>query len=269
MTEAQNRITDLLGVDGTDEAAVRYAMQRSPFNTSNFQGGSGPYQNSFFTHFNAGTTIPAGLTLSEEGTTTAAATYGAGLGGEATITTDDVIAKSDQLTTGLLWQVDRQPTGYPLIAEFRWKTGATITASEYFCGITDAVADTNMIALSATSTFTTSTPNDAVLMGYSATPTSGAAFTSGGNQHTAISINSTTDAVVGTGGGKFVAATYYTYRFEIDLDGTCRYYLDGNLLFTKTSAIATGVPLAATAVCIPRTTVSAAITLDYMGIWGA
>lgn len=269
MTEAQNRISDLLGVDGTQTAAVRYALQRSPFNSSNFQGGSGPYQNSYFTHFNNGTTIPAGLALVEEGTTTAAATYGIGLGGEATITTDDVTAKSDQIFTQLNYQVNRQPTGYPLTFEARWKSGATLTANEFFLGFTDAINDTDPIALSATSTFTTSAPTNAVVMGYSDTPTSGSAFTTGGNAHTCISINGDTNAIVASSGGAFAAATYYVYRIEIDVDGTARYYLNGNLLATKASAVAVNVPLCGIAWCVPRTSASAAMSLDYLGVWGA
>jgi hypothetical protein len=264
---SRNRYQELFGSLG--EAGIRDGIGRSPF-AQGLELGQGPYANYFFTHFNRGTTIPAGLTLTEEGTTTAAATYGIGLGGEATITSDDVAAKSDQLSTQLNWQVNRQPTGFPLIAEVRWKTGATITSSEYFVGITDAVADINLIALSSTSTFTTSTPTDGVYMGYSATPTSGAAFTSGGNQHVMISINNDTDSIVGVGGGAFVAATYYTYRFEIDPGtGDCRYYVNGTLLGTKTAAVRVNVPLGLCVVNIPRTTVSAVTTVDYMGIAGA
>jgi hypothetical protein len=207
--------------------------------------------------------------LTSEGTTTAAATYGIGLGGEATITSDDVAAKTEQLSTQLNWQANRQPSGSPLVAEFRWKSGATITASEYWCGLTDAAADTDPIALSATSTFTTSVPTDGVYMGYSATPTSGAGFTTGGNQHTAIAILTNTNTLVGVGGGAFAAATYYTYRFEVDVLGNCDYFLNGTKLFTQALALDPTKPLCASIWAAPRTTVAAAVTVDYLGVWGA
>jgi hypothetical protein len=268
--ENRNNLSRLLGGDANSDIAAKELLSKSVFNPGLMQGTRGPYSNFFFTDFIGATTIPAGLTLTSEGTTTAAATYGIGLGGESTITSDDVAAKTEQLSTQLNWQVNRQPTGYPLVAEFRVKTGATITASEYFWGITDAVADTDPIAMSSTSTFTTHVPTNGVYMGYSATPSSGAAFTTGGNQHIMVSINGDTNAVVGVGGGAFVAATYYHYRFEVDPStGDCRYYLNGTLLATKTAAIAVNVPLCISAWSAPRTTVSAAITLDSMGIWGA
>jgi len=271
MTEQANRLTVLLGVDGNSAVAVREGLKTSPWTPGDIalaSKGAGTYDNSISTNFRE-PIVPPGFKLTEEGTTTAAATYGTAAGGLATMTTDDVAAKTDQCTTGLCWQVNRQPTGSPLIAEVVWKTGATITASEYFIGITDASPDTDPIALSTTSTFTTSVPTDGVYMGYSATPTSGSAYTAGGNQHTAISIATDVNTIVGTGGGIFVAATNYTYRFEIDVTGTCRYYLNGNLLFTQASALAITVPLCLMICATPRTTVSAAISATRAGIWGA
>jgi hypothetical protein len=105
-------------------------------------------------------------------------------------------------------------------------------------------------------------------MGYSATPTSGAAFTTGGNQHTAISITTNTNTVVATGAGAFVAATYYLYEFEVDYNGTCRYYVNGQLLGTQTVALNPAVPLCLMVCATPRTSAAAAITADYMGITG-
>lgn len=269
MTEQANMLTRLLGVDGNSAAAVRQGIGLSPLNEANIRNATAPVKNVYFTHFNAGTTIPAGLVLTEEGTTTAAATYGTLAGGRAVITSDDVAAKTDQLTTQLLWQANRQPTGDPLVLEVKWKTGATITASEYWIGLTDNNPDTDPIALSATSTFTTSVPTDGVYMGYSATPTSGAAFTTGGNQHTAIAIKADANTLVGTGGGAFAAATDYTYRFEVDADGTCRYYKDGTLLFTQATALTASVLLCSMVCAAPRTTVSAAISVDYIYVAGA
>ena len=269
--EHRNHLSRLLGGDANTDASARTLLGQSPFNAGNLAlaSVSGAYANTYVEHFNRGTTIPAGLVLTEEGTTTAAATYGTGLGGRAVITSDDVAAKTDQLTTQLLWQANRQPVGYPLIAEFRWKTGATITASEYWIGLTDANPDTDPIALSTTSTFTTSVPTDGVYMGYSATPTSGAAFTTGGNQHTAISISTNTDTIVATGAGIFVAATDYIYRFEVDYLGNCNYYVNGYLLGSKTVALNPAVPLCAMVCASPRTTVSAAISVDYIAVAGA
>jgi hypothetical protein len=266
--ENRNALSRLLGGDATLDMSAKKLMQSSPFNPYSFDGGDGPYSNYFYTDFNRGTAIPLGLTLTEEGSSPAAATYGTLVGGVTLLTSDDVAAKSEALATGLHWQANAQPTTAPLVAEVRWKTGATITASEYFVGLTDATADINIQALSTTSTFTTSTPDDCALMGYSATPTSGAAFTTGGNQHVMTSSIATVNAVVGVGGGAFVAATYYTYTFVMDYTGVCKFYLNGTLLGTS-GAVTPTVPLALYVGCIPRTTAAAVITCDYMGIWGA
>lgn len=262
-----NLMSELLEVEARNDQARKAGLAASPLSTGATAMNSAAYNNFVFTHFNE-RTIPNIVTLTEEGGTTAAATYG-GIGGVATITSDDVAAKTDQLTTSLGWQADRQLTGRPIVAEVRWKTGATITASEYWIGLTDAAPDTDPIALSSTSTFTTSVPTDGVYMGYSATPTSGAAFTSGGNLHTAIAIKGDANTIVGTGGGVFAAATYYVYRFEVDVDGTTRYYLNGTLLFTQSAALTVTVPLCLMVCATPRTTVSAVIAVDYMGIRGA
>lgn len=279
--EFRNNLSRLLGGDASSEKGARDLLGKSVFASGNLemaevQGGlssAKPYANHAYTHF-LGRTIPGMFTLTEEGTTTAAATYGTGLGGTAVITSDDVAAKTDQLTTGLCWQPDRQPSGYPLIAEVRWKTGATITASEYWIGLTDAAPDTDPIALSTSSTFTTSVPTDGVYMGYSATPTSGAAFTTGGNKHTAIAIKADANTL-GTSfstpvvAGVFAANTYYIYTFEMDADGTTRFYIDGALVGTQSAAVTATVPLCLMICASPRTTVSAAITVDYALIAGA
>lgn len=221
-----------------------------------------------FEHFNRGATIPAGFTLREEGTTTAAATYGTGLGGTAVITSDDVAAKTDSLnTTGLLWQCDRQPTGVPLVYEAKLKLN-TKASGELWVGFSDASDDTDPYALSLTSTFTTSVPTDAAVIGYSDTPTSGAAFTSGGNQHTALSTINNTDAVVATSGGAFVEATYYTYRVELSATGDAVYFVDGKFVGKKVGAITKTVPLAGICYVAPRTTSSRALTIDYIYIGG-
>ncbi len=266
---SNNQLSELFGVDWRDRNARSVGLGVSQLNPGWQRLQAARYDNTFFTHFNSGATIPPGVTLTSEGTTTAAATYGIGLGGEATITSDDVAAKTEQLSfTGLCWQANRQPVGQPLYAAVRWKSGATITASEYYVGITDAVADTDPIALSTSSTFTTSAPTNGVYMGYSATPTSGAAFTSGGNQHTAISIVGDANTVVATGGGAFAAATYYTYEFEVDYDGTARWYVNGQRLASMAAALNPAVPLTLSIWAAPRTTVSAAVTVDYMGMAG-
>lgn len=222
-------------------------------------------------HFNDGATIPAGLTLTADGTAVAAATYGTGLGGTAVITSDDVAGATHQLATGLLWECDRLTGNQLLVFECKVKVG-TLAGREFFFGFTDAVADANPIALSTTSTFTTSAPDDFALIGYSDTPTSGAAFTTGGNWHTAISGLATVNSVVATGGrAKFATATYYTYRVTLDAGGNAVFFVDGKYVGSKGSAVTPTVPLCATAFGTPRATAGsseAVFTLDYMYIGG-
>jgi hypothetical protein len=269
MPTGSNALDTLFGVSTRDRNSFAVGLGLSPFNPGYARLAGARYENTLFSHFNQGATIPPGFTLTEDGTPSAAATYGTGLGGTAVLSSEAAAAKQECLTgTGLNWQANRQPTGQPLYAAFKLQLGSTITTVEVWCGITDAVADTAPIALSSTSTFTTSVPTDGVYMGFSTTPTSGAAFTTGGNQHTAISIATNTDAVVATGGGAFAASTYYIYEFEVDYNGTCRYYVDGQLLGTKVTALDPTKPLTPIATVIPRTTSARVMTVDYMGITG-
>lgn len=229
--------------------------------------------NEYFTHFNKGSVIPPGITLTNEGTAVSAVTYGLGLGGTAVLTTDDVLAKSGQLTTYALWEADSLASGQSLVFEARVKFG-TLATREFFVGFTDAGAegvDTDPIALSTTSTFTTSVPTNAALVGYSDTPTSGVAFTSGGNNHTAISINTDVNTVVATGAGAVVTATYYTYRVEIDSNGDAAYFVNGAFLGAMGAAVAVNVPLAGILLATPRATAGsseAVLTADYMYVGG-
>jgi hypothetical protein len=223
------------------------------------------YNNGLFTHFNDGATIPQGWTLSNTGAV-AAATYGTLAGGVAVLTSDDVAAVGVAISSGLHWQIDRQQAGSPLVFECRFKAG-TLASAEWFFGLSDTVATANLIALSATSTFTTSTASDGVFLGSSATPTSGGAFTTGGNEHVMLSSIAGTDAVVAKGAGVFTTAVYYTYRIEVDYTGTAKGYVNGQLLGTKTG-LTTTVPLCAYATASPRTTSERVLTIDYIGIGG-
>lgn len=262
-----NQLSTLLGVEAHDPAALRIGLEHSPFSIPDLGMGAGRRRIGHFSHCTE-RIVPSWLTLTEEGSTTSAATYGLTVGGVMTMTTDDIAAKSDQWTTAAVFQPDHQVAGEPIIAEVKWKTGSTITASEYWVGLTDAAPDTDPIALSTTSTFTTSVPTDGIYMGYSATPTSGAAYTAAGNQHTIISIKGDANAIVATTGSTFVAATYYVYRFELAYDGSCKVYKD-NVLLTTVTGLTTTVPYALMVCATPRTTVSAAISVDYIGISGA
>lgn len=224
--------------------------------------------NELMEHFNTFTTLPAPWTLTEDGTPVSAAAYGAGLGGTAVLTTDDVAAKQESITGPLLWQADRQPTGVPLVFECKVQLGATITSVELWCGFTDAVADTAPYALSSTSTFTTSVPTDAALVGFSTTPTSGAAYTAGGNNHVAIATIADSNQVVATGRGAFAASTYYTYRVEIDSAGNVAFFVDHQFLGGAGLAITPTVPLCPIVTVIPRTTSERIATIDYIYVGG-
>jgi len=223
--------------------------------------------NEFFDHFNTGGTISPGLVLTAEGSAVAAAAYGAGLGGTAVITSDDVAAKSHSLNgAGLIWEADRQSADQPLVFEIKVKVG-TLAGREFWFGLSDALADTDPIALSLTSTFTTSVPTDGVYIGYSDTPTSGAAFLTGGNSHTAISIIANANAVVATGTAAFATDTYYVYRIEVDAQGNAAWFVDGKFFTSKAAALTKTVPLTFVAYAVPRTTAGsgeAVMTIDYI-----
>lgn len=223
-------------------------------------------------HFNSGAAITPGLVLTNT-TPVAAATYGLGLGGRAVLTSDDVLATSVVLNTFLLWQADRgtkATEGPSIVFEAKVSFG-TLATREFFVGLTDASAVNDPIALSLTSTFTTSAPADYALIGFSATPTSGAAFTAGGNNHVAIAGNNGTDAVVATGKGAVATATFYTYRVEVDYKGTASFFVNGGFLGYKPQALRATVPVCGVIIGTPRTTAGSAeavITADYMYIGG-
>jgi len=224
--------------------------------------------NEVFEHFNNSVAVPPSLVYTTEGGAPTAVTYGTGLGGEFVTTTDDVAGKSNSLNSqGLNWQANRQPEDQPLVFECRWKADTSTTA-EYWFGITDALVDTDPIALSTTSTFTTSVPTDGVWMGYAATPSSGDAFTTGGNQHTSIAIKTNANTIVATGGGAFIINTYYTYRIEVDSTGAAVYFLDGQFHSKKAAALAANVPLGLVVAIVPRTTTSIIGTVDYIYLGG-
>ena len=234
--------------------------------------------NEVFEHFSNSAVIPPSLVLTAEGTAVTAATYGTGLGGWAVITSDDVLAKSHSLNgQGLNWEADRQPAGQPLVFECRVKVG-TLATREFWFGISDALADTDPIALSLTSTFTTSVPTDGVYLGYSATPTSGAAFLSGGNSHTGIAIKTDVNTIV-VGGttatyprtDAFVTNTFYTYRIEVSAAGDAAYFIDGQFAGAKGAALAANVPLTIVQYAVPRATAGsseAVMSIDYSYIGG-
>ena len=245
-----------------DGKSVEYRNgSRSQLNTSN----------EVLEHFNRGATIPPGFVLTAEGTAVSAATYGTGAGGWAVITSDDVLAKSHSLNgAGLNWQADRQSEGSPLVYEIRVKAG-TLAGREFWFGLSDDLADTDPIALSLTSTFTTSVPTDGVFIGYSDTPTSGAAFTTGGNQHAAISINGDTNVVAGVGGGAFATDTFYTYRIEVSSEGNAVWFVNGKVIASKGEAISVDVPLTHVAYAVPRATAGSSevvMTIDYIYVGG-
>jgi hypothetical protein len=228
--------------------------------------------NEYFEHFNTTTTIPAGLVLATGGTAVAATTYGVGIGGTSVLTTDDVAAAYQQLThAGLLWECDNQPDNQPLVFETRLKAGATITTVEIWAGFVDTLTPGDAYALSATSTFTTSGPADAAVLGFSTTPTSGAAFTTGGNEIVALSSLNTVDSVVGKSGTVFAASTYYTLRVELDSLGNAAFFVDGKFVLGKGSAVTKTVPLTGFVSVVPRATAGGServITVDYIYIGG-
>lgn len=227
--------------------------------------------NEFFTHFNTGATIPPGLTQTVT-TPVAAATYGTGLGGTTVQTSDDVLATGavELATTSGIWQANRQNADQPLVFETKVKLG-TLATREFFFGFSDAVTDPNAIALSTTSTFTTSAPTDGVYLGFSATPTSGAAFLAGGNPWAAISIIADTNTIPGAGTAAVATDTYYTLRIEVDASGNAAYFVDGKFIVGKAAAITATVPLFGYCTGIPRTSAGgseAVFTMDYLYIGG-
>lgn len=226
----------------------------------------------YFEHFNNTTTIPAGLVLAST-TPVTVATYGVGLGGTSVLTSDDVAGTGfAQLThAGLLWQANSQPSGQPLVFETRLKAGATITTVEIWAGLVDTLTPGDAYALSATSTFTSSGPADAAVLGFSTTPTSGAAFTAGGNEIVALSSLNTVDSVVGKSGTVFAASTYYTLRVESDESGNVAFFVDDKFVLGKAAAITATVPLTGFVSVVPRATgagAERAITVDYIYVGG-
>lgn len=231
--------------------------------------------NEYFTHFAEITTIPAGLVLVNTGAV-AAATYGTGLSGRAVLTSDDVAAVGVWLThTGLLWQPSTQTSSQPLVFETRASAGATITTAEYFFGWTDALAAVDDYALSVTSTFTTSAPANAAKVGWSSTPTSGAAFQTGGNPFVGVASNTSVDQLVAdaslttagvTTGRTLAASTFYTFRVEVDVAGNAVFFIDETFMGSIGGALVAATPVVPQIGVTPRATAGGAervLTADY------
>lgn len=115
----------------------------------------------------------------------------------------------------------------------RIKTSA-ITNVSIFMGFTDTASFEEPMSLSGT-TFTTTATDAVGLLFDTAATTDTIRF---------HAVNNNTDATSPVDTGlAYVADTYVELAVEVDTDGTARGYIDGTLVGTLTSAVATGVAL--------------------------
>lgn len=264
--ENKNRLSELLNIDtltnkGTRAGLAVSGLARRHVVLSDLVAGRKTSTMDFSTGV-----LPAGIIYTSESAGSAGYTTG-----QAVLTTAATADKSLTLDTGLIWKTNRQQTGEPLVFEARVQPGATITSMEYWVGITDAgseAVDTAIYKMGTDSTFSVSVPTDGVFLGFSTLPTSGGAFTTGGNQHIAIATKADTDTLVATGGGAVAASTFYNYRIELDANGTARFYVNDQLLGTQVAALTTTVAVAGLVTVIPRTTAARILTVDYAYISG-
>lgn len=189
----------------------------------------------FFDHFLLPQTMATNWVSTVTGTTPTFAILNAGMGGVAEQLTsatsgDSIVSTLIQSgSTGSGFNPSKNALERPISFEARVILGQT-SACEVFMGFLDSGARATSInyALSATSTFGTSTAADGVAVGYSSVPTSGNAFLTGGNPFVVASSIAGVDSVASTG---LVADTsYHVFRIEVDVNGNATVIIDDKIV---------------------------------------
>ena len=147
----------------------------------------------------------------------------------------------------------------PITIEARVNPQA-LTARELFIGVTDAIAD-NVISPLTYVGATTATLTASDFAGFFLA----SELTATANWHAVYNGGTTTGpTTVPNTGVTAVAGEYNELRLEIDTNGTCRWWIDGNLEQTVVGAVSTTVLQGVIVGCFANTTTVTDLDVDYV-----
>ncbi len=82
-----------------------------------------------------------------------------------------------------------------------------------------------------------------------------------------VAVDSDTDGTVTSTGTTFAEDTWYTFKVEIDEDGDCVFWFNGNSIYTESTGISTDVDLTAYIGLINREGTAQIMDIDYIRVW--
>ena len=183
------------------------------------------------------------------------------VGGAVRLTGTNEAEKGCALTTDLIFSV---PLNGPLVLEARVQTQA-LTARNFFIGFCGTLADDIAPPLASSTETHTLTATDLIGFHIDSSLTAGATwhavFNGGTTAGQTVSTSTTTGVVAVTG-------EYDVLRVEIDPNGTCRFFVNGNLESTVAngSTVTSTDLLAAIVGCCGTTTTITDLDVDYMKV---
>lgn len=186
-----------------------------------------------------------------------AVAYNAQVNGAARITTGTADDDDMDMASGICFKAANA-----CAVEIRL-AAADVTAAAFCIGFSDAVSEAaDKVALDfSNSGAYLSTATDAVCFVLDPDKTASATHAY------MCSVKADTDGTPVDTGVVPVAATYNTYRLELDADGTAYGYIDGTLVGTIASAITTSTALCVYIGCINREAAANTWDVDYIRAW--
>lgn len=176
-------------------------------------------------------------------------------GGAIRFTTDTDDTDFATLALGLHWLVSSGPT----IFEARIKTVTATTLRAVEVGLSDAVSETNGLAFSSHDVTPVDVADNAAVFGWNAAEST--------TTWSLLSVNA------GTPSQSFAASaalgtTYQTLRIVIAANGEARFYVNGTLLLTRASAVATTALLTPWITLKSQSGATKSIDVDYVHVAG-
>lgn len=217
-----------------------------------FTQGSTEHNSYWSDYLGAIAAAPEGITEDTEGTTP----------GDITVTSSDLtlVTSSDTAnahttaTLGLHWTVSDGPT----IFDTRFAVDSVGNVAVEV-GLSDALSETNGFAFSDhTVAGVTAVADDAIVL----------AFDSAGDSNfNILAVNGAGTPVAFDSGVAPTASTYVTLRMVVDASGNVDVYLNGTLLQTVSSAVATTAALTFWLSVTTLTTAAKTLSVDYVGLF--
>lgn len=174
-------------------------------------------------------------------------------GGLARVTTGTADNDDAEVASELIWS----PGKYcAMEARVRINT-PTAAFNVGFSDATGEAADTLAVTF-ATATLTSNASDCALFFAdYDATS----------NLIRCVAVDSDSDGTVTSTGTTFAEDTWYVFKVEIDADGDCGFWFNGDLVYTETTGISTDVDLTAYLGLIAREGSAQSMDIDYIRVW--